>query len=257
MTLSPRDILTHGFSTVRRNGLDPAEVNAYLAEIAEELARHHDALSRSGEEIRRLSAELENSNTDPVVDSHNLGKWVGQIVSQSEAAAKGVIAEAEAEAAAVRRDAEEHAARVRAEVDAMRAHAEVEVEAFRRETLTHANQIRDEAEQTLKGMQHDAEQRIREVQAAVSSELETRTEAVQATERALLERLVATAEDVSSALRRFHDVDTADVGDIDLTESAPTEPATHLRPVDGAAKPRVDVPFSSWTGTDDAMPSGG
>lgn len=263
MALTPDEITNHDFSTVRRRGLDPAEVKAFLGRIAEQLADHQDALLRAGVAIDRLSSEATRRGVVDPVDPDAVGKLVGRIISQSEAAARAVVADAEADASRTRTEADHYAARVRADVEDMRARAETEVDVFRRDTLAHAAQIRAEAEQTLETMQVEAEARIREVQRAASVDLEARLEAVRTAERLMLERLVATAEDVSTSLRRFHTIAVEDAAPTAPQALAPDAlpaddmssdalPADDLRADDPASEAADDVDIDLTGRTDES-----
>lgn len=261
MSLTPEDVTNKQFTRLRRGGFDEAEVEQFKGQVVEELEAHQRQLANARAEIIRLMDELQATEARPVnaPDSDTVGRWVAELITNSETAAATAIADARAEADLIRRDADDYAQRTRGEVDALRGRTESEVDTYRRETVSHAETVRAEAQENLAQMQRDAEDAIRSTHRAVAEELEERSAAVRSTERDLLARLVSTAEDVSAALKHFKAVtgvgiESADggVADIDLTTPPPPPLPHRLRPVADEARPSqarrsLDTdPADSW-----------
>lgn len=140
--IDPDRLFDRTFSTVRR-GVDPAEVEAYLRQIAEQMRA---MTTRLGEMERELDARRARATSgDPVdpIDPSNLTKLVGEETARVLDAAQGAAAE-------IRARAEENVARMlrdaREEVSRLREDAETIVARRTEEAEIAASAVRDRAE---------------------------------------------------------------------------------------------------------------
>ncbi|MEV0325360.1 DivIVA domain-containing protein [Micromonospora echinospora] len=72
--LTPERIRDHQF-TIRRRGLDPAEITAFLARIADELAVARTALTAVREENLRIKNALRTWQTAQAPSARELARW--------------------------------------------------------------------------------------------------------------------------------------------------------------------------------------
>lgn len=131
-SLSPELIAQRGFLTSRR-GFDPAEVKAFLAQVADELRarRHHEAA------LERALAEAEERAAHPSFDQDTLMSAVGEetasILRSAHAAAADIRAKAEDNAARILKEAHDRSSAMLEEAEAVlgRRTAEAEAQAAR------------------------------------------------------------------------------------------------------------------------------
>ncbi|OZV76447.1 hypothetical protein CA850_26735 [Micromonospora echinospora] len=72
--LTPERIRDHRF-TIRRRGLDPAEITAFLARVADELAVARTALTAVREENLRIKNALRTWQTAQAPSARGLARW--------------------------------------------------------------------------------------------------------------------------------------------------------------------------------------
>lgn len=112
----PEDVARHTFATGRR-GFDPAEVRAYLEEVAREL---HAAMARE-RELRDAVAEAQRRAANPVLDEATLTTALGQetakVLRTAHDAASELVARAESDAGRVQAQAQDEAEQLRARAE--------------------------------------------------------------------------------------------------------------------------------------------
>jgi DivIVA domain-containing protein len=106
--LHPDEVARHTFATTRR-GFDPAEVRAYLEQVARELS----AAADREHELRRAVSEADHRAANPVLDEATLTSALGQetarVLRSAHDAASELLARAEHDAARMRSTAQEEA----------------------------------------------------------------------------------------------------------------------------------------------------
>jgi cell division initiation protein len=122
MRMSPLDIQNHRFRSAWR-GLDPEEVESFLAAVAEDYAALVQEVVSSGDQIRRLEARLEELSLneallkETLVTAQNLGD---ELRSSAEKEARVRISEAEVKAEKILDAAHRRAGRLGEEIREMR-----------------------------------------------------------------------------------------------------------------------------------------
>jgi DivIVA domain-containing protein len=119
--VGPDEVARHTFATSRR-GFDPAEVRAFLEEVARELSAAHER----EEQLEKDIMEAEHRAAHPVLDDETLttalGQETAQVLRAAHEAASNLLKKAEAGAAELVANAERRDTQSRA--DAERASAE-------------------------------------------------------------------------------------------------------------------------------------
>jgi DivIVA domain-containing protein len=179
--LDATGIARRQFSTARK-GFDPAEVRAFLHELADMVGRlqrgeaHERERAERAEERATLAEKLDQhrlvellgEETARVLDAAR--EAAGDIRAKAEEAAARMVREAQVEARAISEQADHEAAARRtellAEADALRREAEAEVERRRVEGQVLAADMRREAELERERMLADGERARAEAEAA-------------------------------------------------------------------------------------------
>lgn len=237
-TLSPEQIAAATFSR-RGAGVDRVEVGDFLGRVARQTAELQRRLSVAEERVASMTAEAAAMR----VETRGTAE-VARIVAETEDVVARVRQRAADEAASVRAEADAYAATVRAEADAMRRQAEVDVDTYRRETVAHAERLRAQSDQALAVMRRDAERAIRRVHTGVIAELAERSEAVAATERALIDQLQGAAGGLQQVIDQLRERQVRATGPTGLVE-APAGPADELD-IDPALAHLPPPPVAMW-----------
>ena len=145
--LGPEDITRRRFPTVFR-GLDPNEVRAFLAQVAEELA-----WTRSREEDLRQQLAAAQAAPPPPLDEETLmaalGEETARIVRTAQQAAADIKAKAEENVTRILREAHDEAEEVRARAEALLARQQEDTaaaaEEARRSADAHAQSVLQDA----------------------------------------------------------------------------------------------------------------
>jgi DivIVA domain-containing protein len=224
MALNPDEIERMRF-TVTKRGYDSAEVDTFLAWLANEL-RNDDDFDRAGTEVATALRRLHRSVLD--------------IQSVAEEEAEELRTRTVADVERMRMEADQYAREVREAVDeevqrrrdaltteaaALRANTEAEYEALTattRERLAEAEQILSEAEEHSRRTRAEADEYLESV--TVLAERSARARAVTAVQelRDDMARLVYERETVRAQLRQLRTaianaIETAAGGEVDLT----------------------------------------
>jgi DivIVA domain-containing protein len=111
--LHPDEVARHTFGTTRR-GFDPAEVRAFLEQLAQEMATTADR----EEELRRAVDAAEHLAANPVLDEATLTAALGQetarVLRSAHDAASELVARAQADADRLRTQSEDEASQLQA-----------------------------------------------------------------------------------------------------------------------------------------------
>lgn len=247
MALNPDEIERMRF-TVTRRGYDSAEVDTFLAWLANEL-RNDDDFDRAGTEVATALRRLHRS----VLDIQSVAEEeADSLRARTSEEAERVRAEADQYATEVRAAADEevrqHRERVASEAAALRTTAEAEnaaLTAATREALTEAQRILSEAEERSRTARAEADAYLES--AVVLAERSARARAVAAVQdlRDDLARLVYERETVRTQLRQLRTaiasaIEMAAGGEVDLTQD---EPDTDNGSRDGQfTPPAADAP---------------
>ncbi|MEO0494833.1 MAG: hypothetical protein AAF081_15600 [Actinomycetota bacterium] len=164
------------------------------------------------------AAEAGTSSLGPIVET------VNEIVKQAKTAAADRIAAAEVEAAGILERAHEQAALTLAEAERVKADAERDAQEYRVETMAHASRVQAETEKVLERVRVDAAETMADIERQVATELVARLQVVRESERAVLDRLAATADAITRCLAWFDEPDVRLAPEIDLRIApSPTE----------------------------------
>ena len=103
--LGPDEVARHTFGTVRR-GFDPAEVRAFLEDVARELSSGHER----EQQLKKDAADADERAANPVLDEETLTTALGQetarVLHAAHEAATDMLKRAEAQAADLVAEAE-------------------------------------------------------------------------------------------------------------------------------------------------------
>jgi DivIVA domain-containing protein len=225
MALNPDEIERMRF-TVTRRGYDSAEVDTFLAWLANEL-RNDDDFDRAGTEVATALRRLHRS----VLDIQSVAEEeADSLRTQTSEEADRIRAEADDYASQVRAAADQevrqHRERIASEAAALRTTAEAEnaaLTAATREALTEAQRILTEAEERSRTVRAEADAYLES--ATVLAERSARARAVAAVQdlRDDLARLVYERETVRTQLRQLRTaiasaIEMAAGGEVDLTQ---------------------------------------
>ena len=171
--LSPDEVAAHAFPTSFR-GLDPGEVKAFLARVADQLR----AAQAEADELRRRVAEAEERANHPELDVETLTSAVGEetarILRSAQDAAADIRAKAEENVAQLLREAYEEAGRMRADAELVlareteaaeatageiRASAEADAAASLERSRQEADRLLEDVEGKARAMVEEAEAR--------------------------------------------------------------------------------------------------
>ncbi len=152
--LGPDEVSRHTFGTARR-GFDPAEVRAFLEEVARELA----AGQEREQQLRKDAAAADERAANPVLDEDTLTTALGQetarVLRAAHEAANDMVNRAQAEAADLVASAETREAESRAEAE--KASAE-QAAALQEERDVAHRQAEQEASARLEAARREAEE---------------------------------------------------------------------------------------------------
>lgn len=166
--LGPDEVARHTFGTSRR-GFDPAEVRAFLEEVARELSSAHDREQLLEKDI----ADAEHRAANPVLDDETLttalGHETAQVLRAAHDAASSLLKRAEAGSAELIASAERRDAQSRS--DAERASAE-QAAALQTERDQVRRQSEHEAAARLESARRDSEELIEQSRAECRSMVE-------------------------------------------------------------------------------------
>lgn len=150
------------------------------------------------------------------VDMSSLGNVIDEIVGQAKISAESRVAEAQLEAEAIVRQAREEAALLRADAERIKIEAERDAQEYRVQTMAHASRVQNETEAALEKVRTDAAATMANIEHEVATELVARLQIVRESERAVLDRLAATADAINRCLAWFDEPSPAPRNDIDL-----------------------------------------
>ena len=147
----------------------------------------------------------------PQPDEHlpPIGDVINEIVEQARTAARDRLADANREADEILRKANDEAAAIRAGAERIKAEAERDAQEYRVETMAHASRLQNETEAALEKVRADAADTMATIEHEVATELVARLQIVRESERAVLDRLAATADAINRCLAWFDDQDAA------------------------------------------------
>jgi DivIVA domain-containing protein len=152
--LGPDEVARHTFGTARR-GFDPAEVRAFLEEVARELSAGHER----EQQLQKDAADADERAANPVLDDETLTTALGQetarVLHAAHEAASNMLNSAKSEAAELVASAESREAQARAEAE--KASAEQAATLQNERDLAH-RQAEQEATARLEAARHEAEE---------------------------------------------------------------------------------------------------
>ncbi len=243
MPITPDQIENQVFSLVRR-GYDPAEVDAFLREVATTLAQAQGGLATPAAPVEPAPVAAPEPATGD--DYSRLGDEVAAILRQAHESVATMRHRAEADAALIREVANREATGIRAEAEAERLEAEQVLAQARSEAAAVRAELARErdaaAELTAAAARARAQQEVETARAGAQEAL--------AVQRDVRGRLEGTRDDIDTALGRLvgEDEDPFDAIDtIDLTDTALAGGV----PLPGQGPPSPPVPPPTGVGVDD------
>jgi len=216
--LHPDEVARHTFGTARR-GFDPAEVRAFLEQIAHEM----EAAAEREEEWRDAASEADRRAANPVLDEATLTAALGQetarVLRSAHDAATELVAKAEADASRLRTQAEDAATQLQTRTEQSASDRIAQAEALASDIK---RRTQEEVASRLEGAKLEAEelvaqaraecramvQEAQEVRARVLSDLTRRRRVLHSQIeqlRAGRERLAETINDVRHTVDRITD----------------------------------------------------
>ncbi|MGH9018788.1 MAG: DivIVA domain-containing protein, partial [Acidimicrobiales bacterium] len=216
--LHPDEVARHTFATARR-GFDPAEVRAYLEQVAGEM----QSVAEQIEQLHNAVDDAERRAANPVLDEATLTAALGQetarVLRSAHDAAAELVAKAEADATRLRTQAEDETAQLqtRSEQNAADRVAQAEAVAsdLRRrsqdEVTSKLDAVKVEAEELLSQARAECRamvQEAQEVRTRVLADLTRRRRVLHSQIeqlRAGRERLAQTITDVRHTVDRITD----------------------------------------------------
>lgn len=230
MTVTPEQIESATFSTVKRNGYSKDQVDRYLRAIADEVRR-----------LGQMVSQTSNSTTDLTAASNEMAAILADLhasIGERKRLAELEIADrlnaAEREAAAIISAASEQADVVRQQADRVLAEAEHQADGVRHQ----ADRVLADAEHHAQLVRSDGEQRVREK--CADTLREARTE---------LQELLRRKHEILASLRTARDrIDDAEIslGEItplDLDDSIVNQSLIDLREPKVSALPPPPPPL--------------
>ncbi len=163
--LGPDEVARHTFGTARR-GFDPAEVRAFLEEVARELSAGHDR----EQQLRKDAADADERAANPVLDEETLTTALGQetarVLRAAHEAANDMVNRAQSEANDLVAAAESRDAQSRAEAE--KASAEQAAALQKERELAH-RQAEQEVSGRLEAARREAEELLERARAECRS----------------------------------------------------------------------------------------
>ena len=220
MAITPDEIENKVFPLVRR-GYDPAEVDAFLTDVASTLAQAQGGLATPPVAEAEAPAPAPVAEPDAVTvrgpdDFGQLGEEVAAILRQAHESVAQLRHRAEADAALIRQNAQREAQELTRRADADRQAAAIELEAARHESDRILADVQRQADGAAAAAAALARQRTREVIEAARAE----ARGAVTVQRNVRGRLQDTRDHIDLALDRLVEEDTDLFATIDLTDDA-------------------------------------